>query len=342
MALICLASAVNFERLMVSNGDAMRRSTSDRARPSVFVPRSMPRRRAPGQGAEASTEQVPACGFMVSRPCSPSLADRGRDRACSVAERSFALSRAHHRRRARHEDHLVRPFRLSPRFRDKVVLIDPFFTGNPAFDGDRAKAVGRRRPTSSSPTATAIMSATPLDIADKTGAKVVTNYDLCMWLASKGLENFDPMNTGGTTDQGGFTVTLVRADHSAAMVEAGVDVPARQSERRHRQGAGRAHRLSHGRHGHFRRHGADRRDSTRRRSLIVPIGDRFTMGAGRRRRWRSSASSSRRPSFRAITARFRSSSRTPTSSSRRWKAAACRSSCRTSIRRCGFNNFGAA
>ena len=30
-------------------------------------------------------------------------------------------------------------FRLD--FSDKVVLIDPFFTGNPAFDGDRAKAV---------------------------------------------------------------------------------------------------------------------------------------------------------------------------------------------------------
>jgi L-ascorbate metabolism protein UlaG (beta-lactamase superfamily) len=43
-----------------------------------------------------------------------------------------------------------------------------------------------------------------------------------MWLAAKGVENFDPMNTGGTTDQGGFTVTLVRADHSSAQLENGV------------------------------------------------------------------------------------------------------------------------
>jgi L-ascorbate metabolism protein UlaG (beta-lactamase superfamily) len=113
-------------------------------------------------------------------------------------------------------------FRLE--FADKVVLIDPFFTGNPAFDGDRDKSVEG---------ATHILIThghgdhvgDTLDIAAQTGAKVVTNYDLCMWLASKGLQTFDPMNTGGTTDQGGFTVTLVRADHSAAMIEAGVGVP---------------------------------------------------------------------------------------------------------------------
>ena len=44
---------------------------------------------------------------------------------------------------------------------------------------------------------------------------MTTNYDLGMWLVSKGLEKFNPMNTGGTTDLGGFTVTLVRADHSS-------------------------------------------------------------------------------------------------------------------------------
>jgi L-ascorbate metabolism protein UlaG (beta-lactamase superfamily) len=45
-----------------------------------------------------------------------------------------------------------------------------------------------------------------------------------MWLAGKGLEKFDPMNTGGTTDQGGFTVTMVRADHSSSMIEDGVPI----------------------------------------------------------------------------------------------------------------------
>jgi L-ascorbate metabolism protein UlaG (beta-lactamase superfamily) len=33
------------------------------------------------------------------------------------------------------------------------------------------------------------------------------------------------MNTGGTTDQDGFTVTLVRADHSSGLVEMDVNFP---------------------------------------------------------------------------------------------------------------------
>jgi L-ascorbate metabolism protein UlaG (beta-lactamase superfamily) len=113
-------------------------------------------------------------------------------------------------------------FRLE--FSDKVVLIDPFFTGNPAFDGDRATATkGATHIVITHGHGDHVGDA--LEVSKETGAKVVTNYDLCMWLASKGLEKFDPMNTGGTTDQGGFTVTLVRADHSAGMGEAGVTVP---------------------------------------------------------------------------------------------------------------------
>jgi L-ascorbate metabolism protein UlaG (beta-lactamase superfamily) len=110
-------------------------------------------------------------------------------------------------------------FRLD--FKDKAVLIDPFFTGNPAFDGDPA-AVEKG--------VTHILIThghfdhfgDAVRISKATGAKVVTNYDLCMWLHAKGVEKFDPMNTGGTTDQGGFTVTLVRADHSAGHLENGV------------------------------------------------------------------------------------------------------------------------
>jgi L-ascorbate metabolism protein UlaG (beta-lactamase superfamily) len=45
-----------------------------------------------------------------------------------------------------------------------------------------------------------------------------------MWLAGSGLQTFDPMNTGGTTEQGGFTVTLVRADHSSGHVQDGMPI----------------------------------------------------------------------------------------------------------------------
>lgn len=112
-------------------------------------------------------------------------------------------------------------FRLD--FADKVVLIDPFFTGNPAFEGSVEKA--------SEGTTHILITHGHGDhvgdtqaIANATGARIVANADLAGWLGSQGL-SVDPMNTGGTTDQGGFTVTLVRADHSAALVEMGANTP---------------------------------------------------------------------------------------------------------------------
>jgi L-ascorbate metabolism protein UlaG (beta-lactamase superfamily) len=112
-------------------------------------------------------------------------------------------------------------FRLD--FADKAVLIDPFFTGNPAFVSDRDAAIR-------GVTHIVLTHGHPdhvgdaVDISKATGAPVITNYDLCMWLAGKGLEKFDPMNTGGTTEQGGFTVSLVRADHSSGDMQNGVPV----------------------------------------------------------------------------------------------------------------------
>ena len=113
-------------------------------------------------------------------------------------------------------------FRLD--FAGKAVLIDPFFTGNPAFEGDKAKITeGVSHVLLTHGHGDHV--GDTVDIAKNTGAKVVTNFELCMYLAKQGVQNFDPMNTGGTTDQGGFTVTLVRADHSAGLVEAGVTFP---------------------------------------------------------------------------------------------------------------------
>jgi len=98
-------------------------------------------------------------------------------------------------------------FRLD--FGGHAVLIDPFFTGNPAFVSDKAAAIkGVTHIVLTHGHGT-------LDIAKSNGATVTTNYDLGMWLVSKGLEKLNPMNTGGTTDLGGFTVSLVRADHSS-------------------------------------------------------------------------------------------------------------------------------
>jgi len=112
-------------------------------------------------------------------------------------------------------------FRLD--FAGLAVLIDPFFTGNPAFVSDKAAAIKG---------VTHIVLThghgdhvgDTLDIAKSNGATVTTNYDLGMWLMSKGLEKLNPMNTGGTTDLGAFTVTLVRADHSSGDITNGMPI----------------------------------------------------------------------------------------------------------------------
>ncbi len=106
-------------------------------------------------------------------------------------------------------------FRLD--FNGLAVLIDPFFTGNPAFVSDKETAIKDVSHILLTHGHADHVGDT-LDIAKKTGATVSANFDLGMWLVSKGLEKFNPMNTGGATDLGGFTMTLVRADHSSGDV----------------------------------------------------------------------------------------------------------------------------
>ncbi len=103
-------------------------------------------------------------------------------------------------------------------FGNSVVMIDPFLTGNPVFKGD---------PVAASAGATHVLIThghsdhvgDALAISKRTGAKVVANYEICMWLARQGLTAMDPMNTGGTTDQGDFTATLTIAFHSSSVMD---------------------------------------------------------------------------------------------------------------------------
>lgn len=107
-------------------------------------------------------------------------------------------------------------FRLE--FGSSVVMIDPFLTGNPAFGGD---------PEAASAGATHVLLThghgdhigDTVAICKRTGAKLVTNYDLAMFLARQGVEKLDPMNTGGTTDQGEFSVSLTIAFHSSSEID---------------------------------------------------------------------------------------------------------------------------
>ncbi|WP_372622275.1 metal-dependent hydrolase [Falsiroseomonas sp.] len=99
-----------------------------------------------------------------------------------------------------------------------VVMIDPFLTGNPSFKGDPAEAAaGATHVLLTHGHADHVGDA--LAISERTGAKVVANYEICMWLGRKGLKAMDPMNSGGTTDQGEFSVTLTIAFHSSSVMD---------------------------------------------------------------------------------------------------------------------------
>lgn len=103
------------------------------------------------------------------------------------------------------------------------VLIDPFFTGNPSFQGLNAKdaATGITHIVLTHGHGDHI--GDTLEIAKDTGATVIANFDLCMWLQKKGLEKFSPGNTGGTIGMEGFSITFTNALHSsAAITEDGV------------------------------------------------------------------------------------------------------------------------
>ncbi|ALN73369.1 metal-dependent hydrolase [Aureimonas sp. AU20] len=101
---------------------------------------------------------------------------------------------------------------------ESVILIDPFLSGNPHFRGDVAKA---------SEGVTHILLThghsdhvgDTIEIAKRTGAKVVGTFELVQWLKSKGVESIEPANTGGTVKFGDFSVTLTQAFHSSASIE---------------------------------------------------------------------------------------------------------------------------
>ncbi len=157
------------------------------------------------------------------------------------------------------------------------VLIDPFFTGNPAFEGDVA-AAGKGVSHIVITHGHGDHVGDTLAIAAANDATVITNYDLCMHLASKGLKTFQSMNTGGTVDLGAFSVTLVRADHSAGMGEAGVAVPVGNANGAIIKAPGEKTLWHMGDTDIFSDmallaeiHGVE--------ACICPIGDRFTMGA---------------------------------------------------------------
>ncbi|MGR7996886.1 MULTISPECIES: metal-dependent hydrolase [unclassified Xanthobacter] len=109
-------------------------------------------------------------------------------------------------------------FRLD--FAGKGVLIDPFYTGNPSFNAGVENATRSATHILLTHGHSDHIGDTVSIVEDAADAgteiPVVTNPEVCAYLASKGCGGTNVMmNTGGTVDLGGFTVTMVRADHSS-------------------------------------------------------------------------------------------------------------------------------
>lgn len=54
-------------------------------------------------------------------------------------------------------------------------------------------------------------------IAKRTGATIIASYEVAMWFASKGIEKYQPMNTGGKWKFDFGTVKCVNAVHSSTL-----------------------------------------------------------------------------------------------------------------------------
>ena len=58
-----------------------------------------------------------------------------------------------------------------------------------------------------------------VDIAKRTGAKVISNFEIINWLAAQGIENGHPMNHGGKWEFDFGTVKFVNAIHSSSFAD---------------------------------------------------------------------------------------------------------------------------
>jgi L-ascorbate metabolism protein UlaG (beta-lactamase superfamily) len=101
----------------------------------------------------------------------------------------------------------------------KRILIEPFVASNPSCP-ESAKKIGELdliliTHGHSDHAGDAVA------MARATGAHVIANYEICLWLESKGIQNTAPMGHGGTQTIGGLAITMVNAVHGSSCVDDG-------------------------------------------------------------------------------------------------------------------------
>ncbi|HRK18705.1 MAG TPA: metal-dependent hydrolase [Hyphomicrobiaceae bacterium] len=155
------------------------------------------------------------------------------------------------------------------------VLIDPFLKGNPTFESSgiawdaATKGVGHVALTHGH----ADHIGDAAEICRKNGATLYANYELAMYIKGQGAEKIEPMNTGGTIYTPSFDLTLVNALHSSSTDvylgnPCGIVLKPKAGPVVYHMGDTDMHAEM-----------ALIADFHRPEIGIVPIGDRFTMGA---------------------------------------------------------------
>lgn len=93
------------------------------------------------------------------------------------------------------------------------ILVDPFLTGNPTADIDAAHAQADFIVLTH---AHGDHLGDTVAIAKRTGATVIANYEISVWLGAQGIANAVGMNPGGSASLPFGRITYTRADHSSS------------------------------------------------------------------------------------------------------------------------------
>ncbi len=96
-----------------------------------------------------------------------------------------------------------------------VIMIDPFLSGNPTWEGSvDAAADGATHVVLTHGHDDHI--GDTVDICKQTGALLAANFEICMYLSGKGVENISPTNHGGQLHFDDFSLAFVQAWHSSS------------------------------------------------------------------------------------------------------------------------------
>ncbi|MEJ8573396.1 metal-dependent hydrolase [Microbaculum marinum] len=98
-----------------------------------------------------------------------------------------------------------------------VIIIDPFLTDNPTWNGSVDDATNGATHVVLTHGHSDHIGDT-VDICRSTGAVLVANFEICMYLSGKGVENFSPANHGGRLHFDDFDVAFVQAWHSSSEI----------------------------------------------------------------------------------------------------------------------------